>query len=85
MAQKKSESFGQMMDRLEKIVSELESDSLDLEKAMKTFEEGVTLTKKCSQSLKEAEKKIEILLRDADGNLNASEFDPGLDEEEPDE
>ena len=49
---------------LEKLVDELESGDLPLEKAIKKFEEGIKLSRKCQIALKEAEQKIEILLVD---------------------
>ena len=79
---KKDESFARMMTRLEQIVEQLESESLDLEKSIEVFEEGVALTKKCAKILESAEKKVEILLKDAEGNVTASDFDPALEEDE---
>jgi len=52
---------------LEEIVDELESGDLPLEKAMKKFEEGIKLTRGCQAALKEAEQKVEILLKSAGG------------------
>jgi len=52
---------------LEDLVEELESGDLPLEKAMKKFEEGIKLTRGCQAALKEAEQKVEILLKSADG------------------
>ncbi len=52
---------------LEDLVEELESGDLPLEKAMKKFEEGIKLTRGCQTALKEAEQKVEILLKSADG------------------
>jgi len=52
---------------LEKLVEELESGDLPLEKAMKKFEEGIKLTRGCQTALKEAEQKVEILLKSAGG------------------
>jgi exodeoxyribonuclease VII small subunit len=52
---------------LEKIVDELESGDLPLEKAMKKFEEGIKLTRGCQTALKDAEQKVEILLKSAGG------------------
>jgi exodeoxyribonuclease VII small subunit len=52
---------------LENIVDELESGDLPLEKAMKKFEEGIKLTRGCQTALKEAEQKVEILLKSAGG------------------
>jgi exodeoxyribonuclease VII small subunit len=52
---------------LEELVEELESGDLPLEKAMKKFEEGIKLTRGCQSALKEAEQKVEILLKSAGG------------------
>jgi exodeoxyribonuclease VII small subunit len=52
---------------LEKLVEELESGDLPLEKAMKKFEEGIKLTRGCQAALQEAEQKVEILLQSAGG------------------
>ena len=83
MTGKTKQTFASRMKRLEQIVTQLESESLDLEEAVKIFEEGVTLTKQCQAILQQAEKKVEILLADAQGNVTASPFDPGLEEDEP--
>jgi len=85
MAGKREENFAAKMKRLEKIVAQLESEDLDLEKAVALFEEGVKLTRQCHQVLSEAEKKVEILLKQEDGVVAAKDFDPGLDEDEPEE
>ena len=53
--------------QLEDLVEELESGDLPLEKAMKKFEEGIKLTRSCQAALKEAEQKVEILLKSAGG------------------
>ena len=52
---------------LEELVEELESGDLPLEKAMKKFEEGIKLTRGCQTALKEAEQRVEILLKSAGG------------------
>jgi exodeoxyribonuclease VII small subunit len=59
---------------LEKLVEELESGDLPLEKAMKKFEEGIMLTRGCQTALQEAEQKVEILLQSAGGE-ELDEFD----------
>ncbi|MDH5455120.1 MAG: exodeoxyribonuclease VII small subunit [Gammaproteobacteria bacterium] len=62
---------------LEELVEELESGDLPLEKAMKKFEEGIKLTRGCQTALKEAEQKVEILLKSAGGeDLEEFEVDP---------
>lgn len=83
MAVKKSDSFASKMDRLEKIVTQMESDELDLEKAIALFEDGVKLSRECDKILTEAERKVEILVKDDTGNVTPAPFDPGLDEDEP--
>ena len=61
---------------LEELVEELESGDLPLEKAMKKFEEGIKLTRGCQTALKEAEQRVEILLKSAGGeDLEAFEVD----------
>ena len=64
---------------LEELVEELESGDLPLEKAMKKFEEGIKLTRGCQAALKEAEQKVEILLKSA-GSEELEEFE--IDEED---
>jgi exodeoxyribonuclease VII small subunit len=52
---------------LETLVEELESGDLPLEKAMKKFEDGIKLTRACQAALKDAEQKVQILLKTAGG------------------
>lgn len=58
------------MDALEKIVEQLESGDLSLDKSLRQFEKGVRLSRECQGALKEAEQKVQILmdseLRDVD-------------------
>ena len=60
---------------LETLVEELESGDLPLEKAMKKFEDGIKLTRACQTALKDAEQKVEILLKTAGGEDSLEEFD----------
>ena len=66
MAQK---TFEQSMKQLERIVQELEGGDLPLEKAIKKFEEGIKLTKLCSEKLDETEKKISVLLKKSEAQM----------------
>ena len=75
-------SFEKSLKHLEHIVQELESGDLPLEKAMKKFEEGVKLSKFCSEKLDETEKKISVLLRDQKGDITEKPFIP---ENEPED
>jgi len=79
-AQKKMESpkkpdFEKSLARLEEIVRKLESPQLSLDEAMKLFEEGVGLSKECQKQLEEAEGRVEILLKKADGKMVAEPFE----------
>ena len=62
-------------------MGELEKGDLALEKALQLFEEGIKISKLCSSKLEEAERKVEILLRDEKGQLVQSPFEP-LEEKE---
>lgn len=59
-------SFEIALARLEEIVDQLEQGSLELEGALAVFEEGVRLSRHCAAQLGEAERRIEVLLRDGD-------------------
>lgn len=72
-------TFEKGLERLEKIVKELEQGDLPLERALELFEEGMKLSGNCRRQLEEAENKVEILLKKAD-KVVAEPF--GLNEEE---
>ncbi len=67
MAPTKKFDLEKSLADLEKLVTELESGDLPLEKAMQKFEEGIKLTRGCQAALKEAEQKVQILLKSAGG------------------
>lgn len=67
-------TFEQAIKQLEQIVQDLESGDMPLEKAVKTFEEGIQLSKFCSEKLDETEKRITILMQDTDGQLSEKPF-----------
>ena len=75
---KKPESFEDALKRLEEIVQRMESGDLALEDSLGLFEEGVRLTRVCSQRLDEAEKKIELLTQDDKGGVKTEPVDPDL-------
>ena len=77
MSAKKNINLEKSLADLETLVEELESGDLPLEKAMKKFEEGIKLTRGCQAALKEAEQKVEILLKSAGGDETMEEFDEG--------
>jgi exodeoxyribonuclease VII small subunit len=67
--------FERSLARLEEVVNRLESTDLPLDEAMKLFEEGVRLSRECQKQLEEAEGKVEILLKKADGKIAAEPFE----------
>ena len=74
MSSTKSVNLEKALADLEGLVEELESGDLPLEKAMKKFEEGIKLTRSCQKALKDAEQKVEILLKSAGGE-SLEDFD----------
>lgn len=72
MARKK---FEEALSELETIVQRMEDAALPLDEALSLFEEGIKLSRFCSQKLEEAEKKVEILLRDEQGNAAPRPFE----------
>ena len=66
--------FEQALERLEKIVEEMESAKLPLDEVLKCYEEGVNLAKFCTAKLEDAQKKIEILAQKTDGTKELRRF-----------
>ena len=72
--------FEDALQRLERIVDQLEAGNLALEESLKVFEEGVGLARRCARYLDEAEKRIELLTRDESGLLKTEPFAVAEDE-----
>jgi len=68
-------NFEKDLEKLEQIVQNLEKGELTLEEALKQFEEGIRLARQCEKALSEAERKIEILLKNEEGEIEAKPFD----------
>ena len=78
------QTFESAMERLERIVAELESGDPPLEAAIRKFEEGMRLARLCSRKLDETEKRIDVLMTDKDGQLTEQPMQPPEDDlEEP--
>ncbi len=77
--EKRRPTFEEALERLEKIVAEMDSGRMPLDDALRRFEEASKLAEFCSAQLDKAEKKIEILTRKADGSEERVPFDPGID------
>ncbi len=66
--------FEECLQRLEKIVDQLEKGEIPLEQALKLFEEGIALSNNCRKELEDAEGKVEILLKQ-NGKMQAEPFE----------
>ncbi|MBW2235884.1 MAG: exodeoxyribonuclease VII small subunit [Deltaproteobacteria bacterium] len=71
-------SFEAALERLEQVVSHLEGGELELEAALAAFEDGVALSRRCAEQLKQAERRIQVLTRES-GEWTVEDF------EEPEE
>jgi len=71
----KGQSFETSLAALEKIVRDLERGDLPLEESLRLFENGVKLSRECQERLNQAERRIEVLLRDAEGRPVVSAFE----------
>ena len=67
MAAKKSFPFEESITKLEALVERMEGGNLSLEESLKTFEEGIKLTRECQQALKTAEQKVKLLIEKSSG------------------
>ena len=76
MTNAKPKNFETSLEELERIVRELEQGELTLEKSLELFEQGVKLSRECQERLTEAERRIEILMRDNQGRAAIRPFDP---------
>lgn len=72
-------TFESSLEELERIVRELEAGELPLERSLELFEEGVKLSRECQDRLNQAERRIEILMRDNHGRSTTRPFEPESD------
>lgn len=68
-------SFEASLEALEQIVQDLEEGDLPLEKSLELFEQGIRLSRECQERLNQAERRIEVLLRDNQGRVTVTEFE----------
>ncbi len=78
----KEKTFEEALRELEGIVNRLEQGDLPLEEALQFFEDGVKLSRYCHTKLDEAQKRVEILLKDESGKMTAQPFEPTEDGED---
>jgi exodeoxyribonuclease VII small subunit len=73
--EEQSRTFEASLEALEQIVRQLESGDLPLEKSLELFEQGIRLSRECQERLSQAERRIEVLLRDNQGRPVVTAFD----------
>jgi len=74
-SREKEKSFEEALRKLEKIVLELEEGELSLEEALKKFEDGIELSRFCTQKLTRAEEKVKMLIKTAEGEFKTQPLD----------
>ena len=75
---RKEKTFEEAMDRLEQIVSEIESDGLGLERQFELFQEGMALARFCDGKLTDVQKSVEVVLKESGSEWKTAPF--GADE-----
>ena len=73
-------TFEQGLARLEKLVQDLESEDLNLDRSLALFEDGIKLARTLNRKLDEAEKKLTLLIKDEEGNPAEVDFELTVDE-----
>lgn len=77
----KEVTFEKALEKLEKIVEELEGGDFSLDASLKKYEEGVKLARFCREKLGKARQKIESLTKDKDGKFLIKDFEEGTEKE----
>ena len=72
----KKEKFEDHLKVVEEVVKSLEGGKLGLEESIEKYEAGIKALRQCYGILEQAEKKIQILVKEKDGSLTAKDFDP---------
>ena len=73
---KKKKSFEELMQELEATITQLEGGDLPLEKSLEEYEKGIAALRQCREILEQAEKRIQLLLKDEKGELQGKDFKP---------
>ena len=77
MKEETPRTFETSLEALEQIVRQLERGDLPLEKSLELFEQGIKLWRECQDRLSQAERRIEVLMRDNQSRTVVSTFEPG--------
>ena len=80
----KDKSFEQSLAELEEVIAKLESGEIPLDESIELYERGIASFRRCGDLLREAEKRIELLVADAgaSGGLRTERFDSAEPEDE---
>ncbi len=70
-----AKTFEASLSELENIVKQLEDGDLQLEQSLKLFEDGIRLSRECRERLTNAERRIEVLMKEADGSISLEPVD----------
>ena len=79
---KKSMTFEEAMERLKEIVAKMEDGQLSLEESLSLFKEGMDLSALCNHKLDDAERKVTIITKGEDKNVEEKKFISGEDSNE---
>lgn len=71
---KKNFDFEKNLAQLEDIVESLEDGNLSLDASLKSFEQGIKITRQCQEALEQAEQRVKVLTEDAEGIINEASF-----------
>lgn len=75
MSENNEKTFEESLNELEKVAQNLERGELSLEAAISEFEKGMKLSKECTEKLEQAEKRINILVKNENGELEEENFE----------
>ena len=79
----KKEKFEDYLRQVEETVKSLEGGKLGLEESIEKYETGIKALRQCYGILEQAEKKIQLLVKEKDGSLSTKDFDPPTEEKAP--
>lgn len=79
----KKEKFEDHLRLVEEVVKALEGGKLGLEESIEKYESGIKSLRLCYDILQQAEKKIQLLVKEKDGTLSTRDFDPAQEEKPP--
>lgn len=79
---KETKNFENALKRLELITKKLENEEISLDESLQLFEEGIRLVKLLQTKLSEAERKVEILVKETEETFHLEPFNEDVEEEE---